>query len=358
MWFLSKHVILPKGFTGVETLLAAISFQDSLMYMIYNASEDNVPDFGNDIHRFSPLLRDETTIENKYGISILPSRVASNPINQKWIQGIPPFLINELAPLNSRALDALACSVRSLVDRAKARLGKKITQTKSGRNVCRKRHHLSDEEVQVKSVTELAVEQYPVELSSCNLLAQASSLTQCEELSLVSDSIFCGPRLLVKAVELVLETAIKDVQIHNIFTVLEVVMEHPIHLFQFGPTYHIIHSCVIVLARKINEIKRDPDSTLFEKALNIYNESRSVLEHHRTKLPILLQCQELPIPGSTTNIRGPVIDVSNVSSYFSRNCSGSVVPNVIKQSTGHLVESEQLDANDQVLLALLSRAGK
>ncbi len=326
------------------------------MYMIYNASEDNLPDFGNKMHRFSLLLRDETdktTIENKYGISILPSRVASNPINQTWIQGIPPILINEFAPLNSRALDALACSIRSLVDRAKARLATKIKQTKSGRNVCRKRQHLSDVEVQVKSATELAVELHPVQLSSCNLLAQASSLTQCEELSLVSDYIFCGPRFLVKAVELFLETAIKEVQIHNVFTVMEVVMEHPILLFQFGPTYHIIHSCVIVLAQKINEI--DPKSALFEKALNIYNESRSVLEHHRTKLPLLLQCQELPIPGSTLNSRGPVIDVSNVSSYFSRNCSGSVVPNVIKQSTGHLVESKQLAANDQVLLALSSR---
>lgn len=328
--------------------------------MIFNASEDNLPDFDNEMHKYSPQL-DEVNVsaaEKKYGINILPSRVALNPINKLWIQGIPPIFINELAPPKSRALDALACSIRSLVDRTKTRHDTKTTQLKCGKNIYRKQQLLSSADVQTKSATEWAVEQHPAELSSFCLLAQASShLKQCEKSAIAPDSIFCGLRLLVNAVQLVLERAIKDVQIHNIITLLTVVMEYPICLFQFGPTYHIIHSCVLVLAQKINEIKHDRDNTLIEKALCIYNGSRSVLEHHRSKLPLLLQCHELPIPCSTTHSRRPVIDVSNVSFYFSCNkvpailfkeISGRVADSC-ERSTGHFGES------DQVLLALLNK---
>lgn len=319
--------------------------------MIYNASEDNLPEFDNELQIYSSRLDEVSTAEKKYGISTLPSRVALNPINKLWIQGIPPIFINELAPPKSRALDALACSIRSLVDRTKSRHETETTQFKRGKNVCRKRQLLSNADVQIKSATEWAVEQHPAELSSCCLLAQASShLKHCDESSIAPDSIFCGLRLLVNAVQFVLETAIKDVQIQNIFTLLDVVMEYPICLFQFGPTYHIIHSCVLVLAQKINEIKHDRGDELFKKALCTYNGSRLVLEHHRNKLPLLLQCHELPIPGSSTHSRGPVIDVSNVSCFFSCKTVHAASDRVAiscERSTGHLGES------DQVLLALL-----
>lgn len=325
--------------------------------MIHNASEDNLPDFDNELQIHSSRLDDVSAAEKKYGISTLPSRVALNPINKLWIQGIPPIFINELAPPKSRALDALACSIRSLVDRTKSRHKTEPTQFKRGKNVCRKRQLLSNADVQIKSATEWAVEQHPAELSSCCLLAQASShLKHCDESSIAPDSIFCGLRILVNAVQLVLEKAIKDVQIQNIFTLLDVVMEYPILLFQFGPTYHIIHSCILVLAQKINEIKHDRDNELFEKALSIYNGSRLVLEHHRSKLPLRLQCHELPIPCSTKHSRGPVIDVSNVPFYFSskkvpatEEISGRVAISS-EQSTGHLDES------DQVLKALLLKS--
>ncbi|KAL3768787.1 hypothetical protein ACHAWU_006888 [Discostella pseudostelligera] len=347
------------GFTGADTLMAAISYQDSLVYMIYNASEDALPDVDCIMHGYSPPLCETnlTEAEKKYGIRILTSCIASNPINQMWTQGVPPIFINELAPPNSRALDALACAIRSAVDRDKTKPVTIITQTRSGRNICRKRQYHSDAEVKDKSATEWAVEQHPDDLSSCNLLAQASSLlTHHKEFYLASDSIFCGLPLLVKATELVLDSATKEVQIHNIFTVLEAVLECPMYLFQFGPTYHIIHSCAIVLAQKINEVKHDPDSALFEKALSIYNGTRMVLENHRSKLPSRLQCRELPLPDFSPRNRGPAIDISNFSLCFSRNCSGRIIPD--KTSKEILLssnESEQLDANDQVLLALLSR---
>jgi hypothetical protein len=361
LW-LAPTPLLPtyrQGFTGVDTLMAAISFQDALVYMIYNTSEDSLPDFENGMIRYSPCLDDVhvTASEKKYGISSLPSRVASNPINQTWIQGIPPIFINGSAPPRSRAIDALACAIRSAVDGAKTRPTWNVTQYKSGRNICRKRQYLSDAEVQAKSATEWAVGQHPDELSSCSLLKQSiSHLSHCNERSPESLSVFCGLRLLVKAIELVLDTDIKDIQLHSIFTVLEMVMEYPMYLFQFGPTYHIIHSCAVILAQKINECKHASDSALFDKALSIYNGSRMVLENHRRKLPVRLQCRELPIPDPTPRNRRPVIDVSNVSSCFSRNMSGDCIAGFsVNEKICTTTESKELDSNDQELLSLFSR---
>jgi hypothetical protein len=351
--------------------MAAISFQDSLVYMTYSASEDFVPNIDGEFPRVGELdAMSLTDSEKKYGIGTKPSRVASNPINQIWIQGIPPVLVNERASSKSRVLDALACAIRSDVDEAKSSVTKEQMQNRIGRS--RKRKFLSDAEAKDKSATEWAVENHQDELSISNLLAEASDiLTDDNESFLASHSIFCGLRLLVTALDVILNAETGRLDIESIFNILESVMERPILLFQGGPTYHIINSCTILLAHKINELQHgDLDNAQFHKALSVYNGSRLILERHRRKLPQRLRCHKLPTPTPTPTPRhgGPIIDLSGVSSSMSRNlqhsdCAFKVVS--AKEGAGMLAthdqiniqtsKSEELDINDKSLLAVLSR---
>lgn len=369
------------GVASVETLMAAISFQDSLSYMIYNASEEDLPYIDAEIPRISPPhdvggMSQISHAEKMYGISILPSRMASNPINQMWIQGAPPVLINENAPTKSRVLDALACAIRTTLDESKSRQTKEPSaQSSRGRIVSRKRKFLSDAEAKDKSPTEWAVEHHPDQLSCSNLLAQASNLLRNDEE--VLPSMFSGHRLLVSALEVIvnMDRESGNFQLHSILNVLEGILERPILLSQGGPTYHIMNNCAIFLAHIINKLKAsglDTNSDQFAHALNVYNGSRIVLEKHRSKLPYRLHCHEMPTPNITAAASngGLVFDMSNVPLCLSSNCQESVAMGITtaevarrlvsnkydKNNHWQRTESErEFDVNDRALLAVLSR---
>ena len=361
--------------------MAAISFQDSLAYMIYNASEDDLPSIDEEIPRVSPPHDVEGSrkrdAEKKYGINISPSHVASNPINQMWIQGAPPVLINEAAPPKSRVLDALACAIRSALDEAKSRQTKEPIQSSRGRIISRKRKFLSDAEAKDKSATEWVVEHHPDELSCSNLLAEASNLLKKDEeaSSPALPSIFGGHRLLAMALDVILglDGEADNFQIQRIFNVLEGVMERPILLFQGGPTYHIFNNCAIFLAHIINKLHADGFNDVFAKAqfevaLNVYNGSRIVLEKHRSKLPHRLRCHEIPRPNIAANNGELVIDMSNVSLCPSRNCQDCIamgIPakevakrlsiNIDKNNWQRSESEKEFDVNDHALLSVLCR---
>jgi hypothetical protein len=347
--------------------------------MTYNASEDFVPNIDGDIPRIGGLeAMSFTDTEKKYGIGIKPSRVASNPMNQIWIQGTPPVFVNERAPSRSRVLDALACALRSDVDCANSRQTKDQTRTITGSTVSRKRKFLSDAVAKDKSATEWAVENHQDELSISNLLAEASDLLSMSSLlaeasdllssnnkhpSLPSDSIFCGLRLLVTAMNAILNTKTNSLDIESLFDVLESVIERPILLHQGGPTYHIINSCTIRLAHKINTLQcNDLDNMQFQKALSVYNGSRMMLEKHRGKLPQRLRCCELPIPNHTQENGRPMIDLSGVSLCMSHNFQNfndaterASILAVFERGIVQTSKSEELDINDTALLTVLSR---
>ncbi|KAL7537786.1 hypothetical protein ACHAXR_008077 [Thalassiosira sp. AJA248-18] len=377
------------GYPGVETLMAATSFQDSLAYMINSASEGDLPNIDSEIPRVSPPhdvdgLMVSTDAEKKYGIGTSPSRVASNPINQMWIQGAPPVLINEDAPARSRILDALACAIRSSLDEAKSKQTKDpITQSSRGRIISRKRKFLVDAEAKDKSVTEWALEHHPEELSSVSLLATASHLLKTEEeASAPVPSILIGHRLLVSALNVTLnmdrETE-NSSQLQASCHVLEGIVERPSLLFQGGPTYHIINNCAIFLAHKINtlypeSLKSAAALSQFEAALNVYHGSRMVLEKHRNKLPHRLRCHEIPKPdiASAEDDAGPVIDFSQSLLCPSRNCLDCVTVGMTAAETAKRVASatnedkshhgqtkseleKEFDVNDRALLGVLSQ---
>ena len=283
--------------------MAAISFQDSLAYMLYNASKDDLPKI--DVPKISipnDIKAPKTTnAENKYGINTSMSHVASNPINQMFIQGVPPILIIETAPSKSRALDALACVIRSSLDEAISRQTKDPIQSSKGRIISRKRKFLErqeDAEAKDKSVTERAVNHHPDDLSCENLLTKASRLFEQDSPTL--PILFGGHRLLVSALDVFLHSK-KEPQFQKILDVLEKMLERPMLLSQGGPTFHLLNNCVICLARIINKFHADGLNDVFAKAqfevaLNIYNASRVVLEKHRSKLPQRLRCHEIPRP--------------------------------------------------------------
>ena len=378
-----RHLSQLDGFSfpGVTRLMAAISFQDSLVYMINNApEEDEMPNIDRDIPRATPPHPLEglptTNAEKKYGISTSPSRVASNPMNQMWIQGVPPVFINESAPLKSRLLDALACTIRTSLDEAKSRQTKEEPQQSSrGRIISRKRKFLSDaEESKDKSATEWAIEHHPNDLSCSKLLNSAYNLLEADQQNSSTHSTFGGHSLLILALDIMSDREMNNVTLQSILNVIEGIMERPILLFQGGPTYHIITNCVIYLARMINKYSNDVQDDDYDRALDIYNGSRLVLEKHRKKLPYRLQCHELP-RASTSNTTSteimPVIDLSNMNMCTSFTCQDCVAidgnstvdkkeiatnkKKAVTNNNGQKSDSEELDINDQALMWALSR---
>lgn len=336
--------------------------------MLYNSSENFAPNIDEVIPRVSELETIELLDDaiKKYDIGMLPSRVASNPMNQYWIQGVPPIFINERASSQSRVLDAFACAIRSDVDKAKSR--EKVQTTRTGRVISRKQRFLldADAEAKDKTATECAVDFHDDEFSYTSILVESSILIAEDEQSLLSHhSIFSGLRLLKTALDVVLNAEPDSLDIRSIFSVLEIMMEQPILLFQGGPTYHIINSCTILLAHKINKLpSNDLDSALLlHQALDIYNGSRMTLEKHRSKLPLQLRCRKLPTPSPATIISGgPVIDLSGVFTCMSLNLQDGTRTEFYyrgfcsrNQRKMQASKTYELDVNDKSLMTMLSR---
>jgi len=326
-----RHLCQLDGYPGVSKLIAAISFQDSLVYMICNgADEDDLPNIDGDIPRAVPPHPHsgmaKSTAEKKFGVSISPSRVASIDINQMWIQGTPPVFINEDAPVKSRVIDGLACAIRTSLDEAKALQTKEEPQQSSrGRIISRKKKYAEDSKD--KSATQWAVEHYPNELSNSNIVHETTSLLQADKEA--TFSLFRGHDLLTVALESIVNSDrdVKYVPGQSILNILEGIIDRPILLYQGGPTYHIITNCAILLAHKINKLHstviKDHNECLkeqYDTALDIYNMARLVLEKHRSKLPLRLQCHEVPSVSATANESGLLIDLSNMTMCTSYNC--------------------------------------
>merc|ERR1712151_647655 len=85
---------------------------------IHNASDAHLPKIDDVIPPLPPIPSKHDSTVEKYGISSVPSAIASHPDNQMWIQGPPPIFINNKAPPLARSLDALAFVIRSCCDQA------------------------------------------------------------------------------------------------------------------------------------------------------------------------------------------------------------------------------------------------
>lgn len=326
---LLKLTQLGKDEVGILQLFAAISFHDAWAYMIYNANADDLPDIDEVIPQIPSCGRPSlnTLAEEKYDVSTDHSMIASDPANKMWIQGPPRVFINNEAPPLSRALDALACAVRSCCDQANIRL-----DSASGVD---------------PSLTTLAITANSNELCSRNMVLSAFTLLQQNEASNSSTTEKNhGHHLLVSAMDAFLDggeeesNGFTDAQIQSLLTVCNTVLTQPHLLFQAGITYHMISNAAILLCHLMNGLYAnrddsaekplgDMESALFDEVLDTFISIRKLLIAHRRKLPALLRCHGLPRPNLLNRQEcsdgAPFIDLGDCHMCASRSCQGFVL---------------------------------
>jgi len=326
---LLKLTQLGKDEVGIVQLFAAVSFHDAWAYMIYNANADDLPDIDEVIPQIPSCGKPSLTshAEEKYNVSTDHFMIASDPSNKMWIQGPPRVFINNEAPPLSRALDALACAVRSCCDQANTRL-----DSAGGVD---------------PSPTTLAVTANNNELCARNLVLSAFTLLQQNEASNPSTTEKNhGHHLLVSAMDAFLDggeeesNGFTDSQIQSLLTVCNTVLAQPHLLFQAGITYHMISNAAILLCHMMNGLYAnrdasaekplgDMESALFDEVLDTFISIRKLLIAHRRKLPALLRCHGLPRPNLVNRQEdsdgAPFIDLGDCHMCASRSCQGFVL---------------------------------
>jgi len=111
------HLSLINETPGIHSVLSAIAFHDAWIYMLYNADKEKLPNIDANFPQL-PHQPSPNNKHNKYGISTNACDISCDPSNQMWLQGTPPVFINNKAPPLDRAIDALACAIRSCCDQA------------------------------------------------------------------------------------------------------------------------------------------------------------------------------------------------------------------------------------------------
>lgn len=381
------HLARLDGVVGVEALLAAVSFHDSWAYMIHNASEASLPDIDDAI---PPLPAPQqhhgggtgTDVVAKYGTATNPSYVAANPLNQMWIQGPPPVFINNEAPALSRSLDALACAIRSCCDQANARfegMARELMSQNGGGG-----DNDGGGGCGALSATGSAVLANEDELCSRNMVLSAFTLLQQHEAAAIvpggggqgTVSKNHGHHLVVSAMDAFLEGGdeeeaggFTDSQIQGLLSVCNTVVEHPLLLYQAGPTYHMIANAAVLLCHLLNgmhaqrgagggEPPGEMEAALFDEVLDTYLSVRKLLSIHRRKLPVRLRCHGIPRPnlaalGGGGEPGAPFIDLGETLMCGSRGCQGFVLmacsPCVAAERARAAAQKQEVAAQQEAL---------
>ncbi|KAL3810041.1 hypothetical protein ACHAXA_009454 [Cyclostephanos tholiformis] len=295
----------------VEALLAAISFHDAWVYIMHNGSVDSLPN----IDEFLPPLRNKNM---NHSNSISASSIATNPINQMWMQGSPPVFLNNEANLISRSIDAFSCAVRTCCDHANTNFDDIAKASGIG------------------SPTYSAVLANEKELCSRNILMSAKIFLDQSSLNSMTTTKKHGLYFVSHAMSAFVENSQSDhlqegsgdgesnlgrftpVQIKNLFAACEIIIRHPMLLHSPGPLYHMASNAAVMMCHLLNAIyskykydvseqKKDDndgmtlpinmtDSILFDDALDTFQTMRTLLNIHRKTLPVKLRCHALPRP--------------------------------------------------------------
>lgn len=328
---LTKLSQLGKQVVGIQPLLAAISFHDSWAYMVYNANSEHLPSIDDVLPSLAPNGKPSlvSSVEQKYQVSTDHTNISSDPANHMWIQGPPPVFINNEAPPLSRALDALACAVRSCCDHANEQFEGMACSAGEGKH---------------PTMTDLAVTANTDELCSRNMVLSAYTLVQQNE-NANKEEKNVGHHLIVSAMDGFLEagdggesTGFTDTQIQSLLSVCNTAINHPHLLYQGGPTYHMITNAAILLCHLMNglysekdfsSVKPDDDmeAALFDEVLDTYIAVRKILNAHRRKVPALLRCHGLPRPRLPCKEKtdAPFVELGNTQMCSARSCQGFVL---------------------------------
>mmetsp|Transcript_9614 Transcript_9614/g.20672 ORF Transcript_9614/g.20672 Transcript_9614/m.20672 type:complete len:451 (+) Transcript_9614:1-1353(+) len=333
MTYLSKMEDTPE----TASLLAAISYLDSWAYMVNNGNERLLPSVDDSIPPINPVMRQNyaNQTEIKFDVRTDAASIASNLQNKHWIQGAPPLYLNNEAPLNARALDALACAIRTCCDQANQRFA--TIAKESGKTNMEDMIPLDT----INTPTTRAVQNHENELCSRNMVLSAYTLMQQDENATKNKRINEGQQIVISAMDAFLENSdedgnggFSDSQIQSLLSVCNTIVEHPHFLHHAGPTYHVVTNSAILLSHLINgmyamkgtESFGAMETTMFEEVLDTYTSVRKLLTIHRRKLPVKLRCHSLPRPGLDAPAPGrPFIDLSNSILCACRGCQGFVL---------------------------------
>lgn len=260
-----------------------------------------------------------------------PSSIACNPVNRNWIQGAPPVYLNNEAPLQARALDAIACAVRTCCDQANGRFAElsKEADDLGG---------LIPEET-ILTPTTTAVMANENELCSRNLILSAYTLMQQFEQGNHGKHRHEGQHVLISAMDAFLENSdeegagFTDNQVQSLLSVCNTVIENPFLLHHAGPTYHMITNACVLLghimngmhAMKANNAFGQAEATMMEEILDTFIATRKLLTIHRRKLPLRLRCHGIPRPTLGAEIGQQVVDLGETILCACRGCQGFVL---------------------------------
>jgi hypothetical protein len=333
-----------QGDHRTHALLAAVAYLDSWAYMIYNASEKDLPDVDSTI---PPVIQQGnnmqcgsssycTPIEVKYGIKTDLFSIASDPKNKNWIQGAPAVYLNNEAPLHARALDAISCAVRTCCDQANSRFAAiaKENDPQPGDNKAFPQDNLM-------TPTTTAVLAHENELCSRNMVLSAYTLMQQHEANMQGHGKSEGQHLVISAMDAFLENGdenidggFTDSQIQSLLSVCNSAVENPFLLHHAGPTYHMVSNAAILLchllngmhAMKANNQFGPMEATMFEEVVDTLVAVRKLLTIHRRKLPVRLRCHGIPRPSLEGVQEGqPFIDLGETLLCPCRGCQGFVL---------------------------------
>lgn len=332
---------------------------------MHNAAEDALPN----IDEYLPRLNRNSNnnngainansvdeIKSKYGCCTNPTSVATDPLNQMWMQGSPPvFLNNEACPV-SRSLDAFACAVRTCCDQAN-------TQFEEMEKAVMGAGETGGGQSTYITPTTTAVMANENELCGRNIVLSAKSLLEQHAGMGGSKTKKHGLSMVAAAMSAFLENGeedkqaspsggsgsshgdnvgnFTDAQIKNLLTACDIIIQHPLLLHSPGPIYHMASNAAILLCHLLNTIYSNctkkggsgmpskVEGILFDELLDTFMTVRKILNIHRKCLPVKLRCHGIPRPiiGPFKKLspQKPFIELGETLMCLCRGCQGFVL---------------------------------
>lgn len=319
-----------------SVLLASISFLDSWAYMVYNANEKLLPSIDEALPSLCSAPPPQLIGSNGSlsDFKMDARSIICDPKNKNWIQGAPPVYLNNEAPLHARALDAIACAVRTCCDQANGRfaeINKEADASTAGL--------IPPETIMTPTTT--AVLAHENELCSRNIVLSAYALMQQHDAANQGRRRNEGQHMVISAMDAFLENSeeegqsgFTDSQIQSLLSVCNTVLENPYLLHHAGPTYHMVTNAAVLLCHLLNGMysmhedgSMGPmETTLFEEVLDTLLPVRKLLTIHRRKLPVKLRCHGIPRPRMDGPKNGqPFVDLGETLLCSCRGCQGFVL---------------------------------
>lgn len=293
------------------------------------------------------------------------------------MQGSPQIFLNNEANILSRSIDAISCAIRSCCDHANMQ----YEQLAKASGI-----ELDSTSGSTTTPTFTAVMANENELCSRNLILSAKTLLDQHSIISATRTKNYGLTFLACTMSAFIEDSsdsdlpvsgndefnipqFTTLQIKNLLSSCDIIIQHPLLLCSPGPVYHMAGNVAVMLCHLLNEIyskwhtydvkdeenddnmsipsnhstNNASDSRLFEETLDAYISIRNILHKYRKSLPVKLRCHGLPRPsglglynskGESTKkddsnnnlpLQKPFIDMEETLVCPCRGCQGFVL---------------------------------